>query len=410
MKRNFTFYLVSAGQVLAILPLIPLSYVFPRSKSRIVIGAWFSNLYADNPKYFLLYLLKSSNIKVTWIGSSAIEHQLPCHPNLSFARKGSLKATWALLRSKTWIFCTSLVDDLTGLPLRGNAICINLWHGAPLKFVGRRTPLHKNDAGDSLLGQLYSSFMHAGRKWAYTTLSSEEMGRMLAEGIPTLFNPTKFLSFGTPRNDYLIRNATNDALKQTLKQKYENILGLPMGKTIILYLPTHRKEGAHTFAFYELRVSEQEYIKKLLDMHNAILIEKHHYWTLKNYPITAPSICSIPISAKQQNDVDVQELLLISDILICDYTSAYLDFTLLKRPILHFAYDYAEYKAHDAGMAFPLEEYAGGPICDTLTNLLKQLNQTLVHPIFTPAEKCHELTTYETGHSCEQTLRFIHGA
>jgi CDP-glycerol glycerophosphotransferase (TagB/SpsB family) len=55
-------------------------------------------------------------------------------------------------------------------------------------------------------------------------------------------------------------------------------------------------------------------------------------------------------------------LLLITDILITDYSSCYFDFTLLNRPIIHFVYDYDEYKNQDRGLYYDLEDVKGGYI------------------------------------------------
>ena len=42
--------------------------------------------------------------------------------------------------------------------------------------------------------------------------------------------------------------------------------------------------------------------------------------------------------------VDVQDLLLVSDLLITDYSSIAADYSLLQRPIIYFCYDYQKYQ------------------------------------------------------------------
>ena len=57
----------------------------------------------------------------------------------------------------------------------------------------------------------------------------------------------------------------------------------------------------------------------------------------------------------------VEELYLISDILITDYSSTMLDFSLLNRPIILFAYDLEEYE-NTRKSYYNLKENTPGPI------------------------------------------------
>ena len=409
MPKPISFYLSGATKAAVAPFLYALSFLIPRDKNRIVFGAWQGKLYSDNPKYFLLHVLEHTDLQVTWIGEQQVEDLLPKHKNLRFAVKDSPRAMWALLRAKTWIFCWGLFFDLTSYPLRGMAICINLWHGIPVKYVGRKSFNGRtNKFQDSFLGRLYACSMHLGGGWGYLSTASDLMTEMLADGVPHVFKRDKVIKCGSPRNDYLIHNASNTALIGELRKKYATILGFDSSKKIITYLPTHRNDGDFAWAFFNLDNPTQQKLKDLLDDHNAILIEKHHYLTLKNFPDVEPSLCAISIPAKDQSKIDIQELLLITDILICDYSSVYLDFFSLGRPIIHFAYDYKHFLELDSGMAFPLEDYAGGPIVYSLNDLFNALKRCIENPVIAPAKKCRELIAYETGHSCEQAIKFIH--
>ena len=411
MAKPASFYLAGAAKAAAAPFLYALSFIIPRDKNRIVFGAWRGQLYSDNSKYFMLYVLEHTNMHVTWIGEPKIEALLPKHKNLHFAVKDSPHAIWSLLRAKTWVFCWGLFFDLTSYPLRGRALVINLWHGIPVKYVGRKSfngRTHRQR--DTFLGSIYSSLMKFGGDWGYLATASDLMTALLADGIPRVFHANKIIKCGTPRIDFLINNAHNNHLIANLREKYAKLLGFAPSKRIVTYLPTHRNDGDFAWAFFNLEKQTQQKLKDLLDKHNAILIEKHHYLTLQNFPNVEPSLCAISIPAKDQSKIDIQEFLLITDILICDYSSVYLDFIFLGRPIIHFAYDYKHYLELDSGMAFPLEDYAGGPIVNSMNDLFNVLKQCAENPMTSPAKKCHELIAYETGHSCEQVLKFIHGA
>ena len=74
---------------------------------------------------------------------------------------------------------------------------------------------------------------------------------------------------------------------------------------------------------------------------------------------------------------DTQELLLETDILITDYSSIYIDFMLLNRPILFYAYDYEQYLQEDRQMYFIYDEVTPGPIVKDGGQLVDALEQSL---------------------------------
>ena len=373
------------------------------------MGCYGGDLYIDNPKYLLGYLLKNTKntkLKITWIGKDCVREQLPQSDKLSFATKGSLLAFWRLLNAKIWICCQAINVDLTPLPIRGRAICIDLWHGIPIKYIGTQTPKARNTGTKAtLLGHLYQKIALDLKSWL--VVSNRQMIALLCEGVSARYDKQRVLPFGTPRNDFLIIHAYDDKLKEKLRHKYSTLFGFRNTKKIILYLPTWRMRGDCVFAFYNQPFKIQKEWKRMLDENDAVLIEKHHWGTYLQYPDLEDSICSIAIPADKQKLADVQELLLIADVLISDYSGAYIDFALLKRPVIHFAYDYKEYSNDDSGLAYNLHDVAAGPIVYDLVELKDKVYRALKKPEFLPAEKFDQLVEYETGCSAQLIERFI---
>ena len=161
------------------------------------------------------------------------------------------------------------------------------------------------------------------------------------------------------------------------------------------------------FAFYKLSGEDQGEWKRVLDSFNAVIVEKHHYGTYAKYPLLEGSKCSIAISAELQKAVDVQELLLVADILISDYSGAYIDFGLLKKPVVHFAYDLNQYCTVDSGLAYDLKDIAAGTIVSTSNELMTRIKEILITPKFLPAKSFHELVEYEKGCSSIKLCNFI---
>ena len=61
---------------------------------------------------------------------------------------------------------------------------------------------------------------------------------------------------------------------------------------------------------------------------------------------------------KRQELVDIQELYLLSDLLISDYSSAIFDYSLLNKPIVIMQEDEADY-AQNIGWYFSIEDKVG---------------------------------------------------
>ena len=402
-------YLIKAITLLPILICRQLSKLMPRDPNRIAIGAWYGTLYADNSKYLVEFLIRNTGYAVTWIGNEDVARRLPRHPNLSFARKGSWRATLALLKAKFWICCIGHGIDLSPLPIDGGAICINLWHGIPVKRNGQHTIWDlRNKEGQgfrSFLERLYSYVTAGTKEWLL--VASEEMIAIQLAYAPHVFTAKRMLRSGSPRNDYLIANKDNHALQKDLRQKYASLLRFDPRKKVILYLPTWRLSGKNVFCFYNLPKEEQTKIKELLDSGNATLIEKHHFHTYERHPVPDNSTCSLTINGDVIRETDAQELLLIADILICDYSGAYIDYGLLQRPCIHFAYDLEEFTKNDSGLAYAIEDVAAGPIATTLPELKSLLVSELKTPGFKPAKHFKELVAFETGSSCNQLVSFL---
>ena len=392
-------------RLLWLIPLRGLAYLWPRSSKNVVMGAWMGNLFGDNPKYLCLYLLEHTDYNITWVGNDIVRDYLPNHGRLRFARKGSFNAFFALMRARVWICCQAWNIDLTQLPIKGFATIIDTWHGIPVKQVGQNVPSRTTANKPNVLKRLANRLQYEQKEWLL--VCSNKMAEILTTGVPGRYSMKRLLPYGTPRNDYLIKNATNFDLITKLKRKYAQVLGFDADKKVVLYMPTWRSRGDCVYAFYNQQDAQQKVWRKMLDDNNAVLIEKHHYGTYAKYPMTKASECSVVITADQQKDVDVQELLLISDVLISDYSGAYIDYALLQRPILHFVYDLDEYATSDSGLAYDLESVAAGPMIVTCDELIIEVDSELKSPVFAPANGFRSLVVYERGSSCERIVDFM---
>lgn len=405
---RFGIYIAKAAAIMLSLAIVRF---WPRNPKKMVFGAWEGYLYSDNPKYLALYILEHTDYKITWVGRGNVESLLPNHKNLNFARMNSLAAAWALLNAKTWVFCQARLNDLSRLPIWAGALQINLWHGIPIKGMGVLSPANVvSPKFHSRFFQRIADFVDKARSpsESWTAISNENMGRVMEECYPGAFSRERSLHCGLPRNDFLINNSTNKALADALKKKYAKILGFDPRRRIVLYLPTWRFNGAGIFAFYDMDAASQAKWKSMMDEHGAVIVEKHHAMTYKTLPPPPDSDVSVVVAPEMQQQIDTQELLLIADILICDYSSAYIDYALLGRPCIHYAPDLEKYIAN-SGMMYNYADVVAGKITKNDRELMEELRSQLEAPFVSRGNQFSELVEFETGHACEEVTRFIGG-
>lgn len=147
------------------------------------------------------------------------------------------------------------------------------------------------------------------------------------------------MQVGYPRNDILISNP------QDVKAAVHKKLNLPENTRFILYAPTFRNVGGEMSANFSAA--------KLIGA-----LEKHtgEKWMILN----RGHILNSSVHADAGIDVsaypEVNELLLLCDMMITDYSSIAGDFLLLDRPIILYHADVQKYAAEDRGLVFDPEE------------------------------------------------------
>ncbi|WP_163621650.1 CDP-glycerol glycerophosphotransferase family protein [Lactiplantibacillus plantarum] len=341
------------------------SSFFPRSPRILVFGAWFGKRFSDNPRYLLDEMLKSEhfrNNQFIWIGN---RDTFPTNYDVrvQFVVRNSWKSFWYQLRAYK-AFVSHGFQDLGSVSLLKGAITYQLWHGFPVKHIGADDPGNANE------GQ------HTYEHYQFFLANS----KIMADRIYTAFKNYGATRNNTivapqPRDDYLQHNVNNANLKNKIRQK----LGVSRTAIIISYLPTFRDNSEQVFYFTE---NSSPRLRAYLRANHMVILERQHF--ARNNQLTA-------VTNKQDSDlfinlteqVEVQDVLLVTDYLISDYSSVYVDFLHLKKPIIHFLYDGDNYFKNDRGLyvADPKTEF-GGPIAYSLDDLITLLKE--------PPEKLHQ--------------------
>ena len=395
-------------------PLLILLHVLPRDSHKVVFGAWEGKQFSDNPKYFMLYLLKRGGYKCVWVGDEKLRAQVEAIEGARFARKGSVVALWHCLTAKFYVHNILWREDIIDFPHCRRVTIINLWHGIPLKCIGARQMMGNGvRAGDHAIEHKVpfwrkaisdvSVYMYDSTSWS--SVSSQKMADIVMGGFPGIFKKDRMLMAGSPRNDFLINNKSNDSFRNSLREKYATLLGVSSTRRWYLYLPTFRHDGI-PFSFKGSKREDQ--YQEVLRQQDAVLIEKQHFKVLKSLNLSDGVYGNICIIGQDKSTlIDVQELLLSADVLITDYSSCFLDFELLGRPVIHYAYDLENYVKRDSGLEYNIFDIAAGPVVCSEGDLLSALMMPKADLLSAKGKIADEPIIAEKGHACDSVFKAV---
>lgn len=159
---------------------------------------------------------------------------------------------------------------------------------------------------------------------------------------PKLSNKKRpvFLPLGLPRNDYLIRNANN----RQLQDRVVDQLGIPADYRTVLFAPTHREGGERNRQLISEVLEEMRLIDDRLGEERIILLFRPHYYEegVREQIVTLKNIRYVGYDVWR----DPRDLMIASSALITDYSSIFVDYLLLDKPIVFRVGDIEEYKKY----------------------------------------------------------------
>lgn len=396
--------------------LCPIIILMPRSKRKIIFGAWMGKQYGCNPKYLFEYFLKRGGFDCYWIGNKELAPIVSEVPGAKFIAKGSVRAFWHCLTAKFYVYNIDWKQDIISLPNCSRVKMFYTTHGYPDKLVIGQCcgngPIIITEQSRSFLRKFvhnllvaFSRFLYSETSWF--SASSPQGDRLRVIGEPVRLSYERALKAGLPRADFEIKNANNLELCTKLREKYAKILGIDSSQKWYLFVPTWRNNPKNLFSFStSSKLADYE---KILSVQNAVIIEKQHPHTfdVMSFPSNA-SPCIRVVSKEVSRKIDTQELQLVSDRLITDYSSVYYDSVLMNRPVIHFTYDFDNFMNVDMGFAFDIRDYGGGPFAYSekeLMSCLEKSDEALL-ALRSPRTISEQLT-YEQGHSCEKYYEVI---
>jgi len=265
--------------------------------------------------------------------------------------KYSFRGVWSYVRAR-YVFETHGLFPLIKLTQHEDKhIC--LWHGMPLKALGATIGMTSSPNSD------------------YTIASSEIFCKIMAEAFAKPCE--KVLISGQPRCDLLFE-----------KSEYLVRIGFDKSKyrSVGIWLPTYRKsiygdireDGAYKEGYVSIiSISDLTKLDDYLEQIGGYLFIKLHIMDILQRE-TFPDLHNIKIIKQKDFNDQLYPLLGECDYLLTDYSSVFVDYEILQRPIGFVMDDIDEYR-NSRGLNFSnLNQVLPGPIIEDFESLLNYIN------------------------------------
>ncbi|PFJ17425.1 hypothetical protein COD67_09415 [Bacillus cereus] len=328
-----------------------LNKVLPVNKKTVVFQSYYGNSYACNPKAIYEEMLSQNrDMKAVWIIKN-LETEIK--GNAIKVQPGSIKYYYYMAIAKYFVNNGNFPDFYEK---RNGTIHLQTWHGTPLKRLGLdidpNSPAYAENTSPELIRR--------NERWDYLIGSNNYTSQILQRA----YNFKKrVLEVGYPRNDMFYSQNTTDRINEIKK-----ILNISPNKKVILYAPTWRdyekRHEPYTFRF-DLDKFQQEFGDEY------VLLLRLHYFDAARMHITGYE--KFVYNVTYYNDI--QDLYLISDVLITDYSSVMFDYANLNRPMIFFTYDLLRYGSQIRGFYIDFKNEAPGPLVQNENQLFKALHQ-----------------------------------
>lgn len=331
----------------------------------IIFSCFNGKTYTCSPKAIYEYMVNSDKYKdynYIWGFKEYEKYQyLEKNRNTKVIKQNSKLYYKSLAKSKYWIFNYKIPDYLYP---KKKQVFVQCWHGTPLKRLGFDL-VHFDNKLNTING-MKKRYKIEAKKFSYfispSKYSTEKF--ISAWNLKEIGKENIIIEKGYPRNDFLFNYTQKDVNKIKRQLGIENT-----NKKIILYAPTYRGDQ-HTSGVgytYKEEVDFEKLKEKLQDRY--IILFRPHYFIANVFDFERYKGFVINVA-----DIDdINELYIISDILITDYSSVFFDYANLKRPMIFHMYDLEHYRDKSNGFYFDVEKELPGKITRTDDELIDEI-------------------------------------
>lgn len=300
-------------------------------------------------------------------------------PDTIFVTRHTHAYMYLLARAKYVIGNSVLPEYFVRKP---DQLYLNTWHGVGYKTLGRTTD---SPLGAALAVSNMLQSTHVISPCAFMTEVHQRGFSMLGTYTGEL------AEVGYPRVDTTLASAPEeiDVLRSSL--------GVNPGRRTVLYAPTWRGSGDDS-RFDTQRLESD--LRRLVEIGLNVIFLGHHIMGRHVSNLSVPRLIVPPANA------NTNRLLAAADILITDYSSIFFDFMATRRPIIHYLYDYEDYK-RERGLALSLDALPGVIAYDS-DELISATKRFAKQEVFLPDDRylgaSARFCPYDDGKSTKRVI------
>ena len=345
--------------------LFPLSLIVPKKEGLVVFIGRDNGKFLDNVKYLFIYAFKEKGAEIKFLTEDVRTYKLLKIYNFPVIFHPSFISFLTLLRTPLVVVDNRDWIRKYKVYLLIKAIKVQLWHGVGFKKIEADNPA------------LYRNFLI--RIWNILRCRMPEYDLLVSTSsfyTENVFkNAMKYREikeFGYPRNDVFFRQRTELDYIETDSQVIERIKKLKdLGYKVIVYTPTFRDNSENDpikGGFINL-----ERLRAFSQKHKFAFIVKFHPEVKFHFKEGE----LFPVFFYKKNK-DIYPLLPESDLLVTDYSSIYMDYILMDKPVIFFPYDYETYVKIDRELQFDYNWITPGPKVYTQHELEDEIERILI--------------------------------
>lgn len=324
----------------------------------ILFEAFGGRNYTCSPKAIyekLITMPQFNDYKFVWAFVNPELHEVTRNRNLEVVVSKSEDYYKYCSIAKYWIVNSIMPEEITK---KKNQKYVQCWHGTPLKKLrydievegSSMNSISENRKRNDIDAIRFDYFISPSKYCTEKFVSAFNLNNLGKEDI--------IIEEGYPRNDFMFGKTSKQV--DTIKKK----IGIPKGKKVIFYLPTFR-DNQHCSSSgytYELAIDFKRLKEKFGEEY--VILFSPHYFVSNSIDLSEYDGFVINVA----NYDEINELYLVSDICMTDYSSVFFDYANLKRPIIFYMYDYDEYKLKLRDFYISMDELPG-PVAKTQVQL-----------------------------------------
>lgn len=319
--------------------------LLPIKRTNILFIGYYGSQYGCSPKYLSQYFSKNDkNLNITWAFTQPKKYNIE---NITLIKYFSIRYFYKLATSTVIITNYRLPEYFKK---RNKQFYIQTWHSS------LRLKMIENDAINTL-PESYVKMAKYDSSQIDLLLSGCKFSSEIFKR--AFWYDGEIFECGTPRCDILFQQ--NESIIKSIKDR----IGLKSDDKILLYAPTFRK--GNNLSAYD--IDFKRVLNELNQQGNwKVLIRLHPH--LQEYSADLVKNNDSIIDVTKYDDI--QELLLISDLLISDYSSLVFDYAITKKLCILYASDLEEYIKKDRNLYFNINELPF-PICQNNNELIETI-------------------------------------